>query len=328
MKRCYTRTLIPVSIIISLLIFILSFSGCNFTGEKKYTIGIVNLTSQLDNIIAGFKAGMADRGYINKRNITYIYNGALSNRAYLDEEIKGMISRGVDLILTATSPAALAAKEHTKGTNIPVVFAPVFLPVETGIVTSLTGHGTNMTGVWVGGSTAKALEYLLAVSPNVKKVFAPFNANNAGARQSLAALKIGADKLSVQIIAVEVHSPDELKKSLNNISSDVDAIWLLNSPFLVSNIASYMEAAIQHKLPLASGASQYESGVLISYGQKHFRTGQQASNLADKILRGTAPSDLMIEQCDFILGINMQTARAIGMDIPNNILNQADHIVR
>ncbi len=108
----------------------------------------------------------------------------------------------------------------------------------------------------------------------------------------------------------------------------IDAIWLLNSPTLVSNVASYSKAAIQNKLPLASGTSQYESGVLISYGQQHFKTGEQASHLAHKILRGVAPSDLMIEQCNFILGINLQTAQAIGIEIPVNILNQSDFLIR
>ncbi len=301
--------------------------GCNQSNQgQNYTVGIVSLTPKHDQIIKGFKAGMETFGYNEGENIAYIYEGPLKDKARLKPAVKTLIKSKVDLIYTATTPATKAAQAAYLE-NIPVVFAPVFDPVQAGIVSSLSNHGKNLTGVQVGGSTGKALEYLYAIAPNIINVLVPSD-NITPSRQSLSNLRKAADKLGIKLIVAPVKSVKELQEVFAGIDSTLDAIWLLNSPFLVSNVRLYKEAAIRSNIPLASGASQHKAGVMVSYGQKHFKTGEQASRLAHKILQGMPPANLPIETCDFFLGINLQTAQAIGITVSENILKQADYIIR
>ncbi|MBI5409633.1 MAG: hypothetical protein HZA14_09740 [Nitrospirae bacterium] len=109
---------------------------------------------------------------------------------------------------------------------------------------------------------------------------------------------------------------------------DADAIFILNSPFIISNIDLILKSAIKHGLPTASGAGQYKNGVLITYGQDHFNSGKMASRLAHAVLQGASPGDMPVETTEFFLGINLQTAGAIGLEIPDNVLQQADFIIR
>ena len=115
---------------------------------------------------------------------------------------------------------------------------------------------------------------------------------------------------------------------LDNLPGDIDALWLLNSHFLVKHTELYVEAAIKHRLPLGSGTSQVDDGVMVSYGQNAFRTGELAAGLAHKVLQGRSPSELPVEVTDFFLGINLKTAASIGIDISEDILHVADTIIR
>ncbi|MEN8264274.1 MAG: ABC transporter substrate-binding protein, partial [Nitrospirota bacterium] len=315
-KNKITQLLIVVAL--SAFIMISNY-GCEPSPGKTYVVGIVNLNPKLDRVIEGFKSGMTHHGYIEDENISYIYRGPLKSKSELEPALQELLTRKVDFIYTVTTPATLKAKKITEGTGIPVVFAPVFFPVKSGVVKSLTDHGSNITGIQVGGSTAKALEYLLTVDSGIKKILVPFNANNKAAIQSLEGLRKGADKLGVNIVIANIQNENELKLNLESVPEDIDAIWLLNSHFLVSRIKVFMDSAIRHKIPVASGASQYKSGVVISYGQDHFRTGKRAGRLAHRILQGTAPADLPVEITEFFLGINLKTAGKLGIEIPDNI---------
>ena len=127
--------------------------GCNHEplNGSTYTVGIVNLNEELDDVFLGFKKYLAEKGYEEGKNITYLYYGSRKDRADLETDLQGMIAQKVDLILSITTPATKKAKQMTSGTNIPVVFAPVFDPVESGIVQSLVRPGGNITGIKVGG---------------------------------------------------------------------------------------------------------------------------------------------------------------------------------
>lgn len=319
---------IPLSLIfpaISLILLFVISSGCK--KEKLFTVGIVNVNPGLEAVVDGFKSGMAAKyGYVEGKNITYVYKGAL-NVDLIDTELKDLKTRRVDLILALTTHVAVKAKKAVEGTKIPVVFAPVLFPVRAGLVKSLKHPDGNLTGIQVGGSTDKALEFLKSAVPGTKNIFVPYYADE-GADYSLSDLKEAAGKLGVKLIIKEVRNINDLKAAMEFIPGEADSIWLLNSSFLVSNIDLFVTTAIKRKLPLSSVTSQYRAGVMISYGQVPFRTGEQASRLAHSILRGTSPADLPVEITDFSLGINLKTAQAAGIEIPNDILQQANFIIR
>lgn len=318
----YRKTLFIAFFFISL---ILTAACCKKT--KTYTIGIVNVNPGLESVIEGFKSGLNESLRKEGRQVNYIYNGTL-NMDQADAVLKTLVEKKVDLILAVSTPAAVKAKSAVQGTKIPVVFAPVFSPVEAGLVKTLIQPGGNITGIQSGGSTAKALEWHKKIVPGAKRLFVPCKCGDSGLIQSLADLREAAQKLKVELLVSEVDSAEELQAALDNIPRDADSIWLANSYFLVSHINLIVNAALKRKLPLSSSTSQYRAGVMVSYAQDSLMTGRQASRLAYKILEGAHPSSLPVEMPEFFLGINLRTARAVGVSISDDILMQADGIVR
>jgi len=294
---------------------------------KVYTVGVVNINPGLESVIDGFKAGMTEAGFKEGKDIVYLYKGVLNiNR--VDAALQELAGRHVDLVLAVTTPVAQKAARAVNGTKIPVVFAPVFFPLESGLVKSLTHPGGNLTGVQVGGSTEKALELHKAIASGTRRILVPFVPADKSAGQCLTDLEKAAKKLGIDLDVVEVRTLENLRSVLADIPDNDDAVWLLNSHFLVSHTNIFVEAAIRHKLPLSSGTSQYNSGVMLSYGQDPFLTGRQASRIGRAILNGTAPGDIPVETSDFFLGVNLRTAHAVGVEIPSEILQQASYIVR
>lgn len=327
MKKIYTAAdrISAIFIMVISVLIIFALTGCE--KSKVVKIGIVNINYGLEPVIAGFKSGMKKYGYIEGENIIYIDKSSIQFDQ-MDAVLKELVNRKVDLLFVVTTPVAKKAKEIVKGTSIPVVFAPVLYPVRSGLIESLIHPGGNLTGIQAGGSTEKALELHKTAVPGSKRIFVPWKQGDEVAEQSLTELKEAAANLGVELVLYEGKTMDELKAALDNIPDRVDSIWLLNSAFLVSNVDLLVKSAIKHKLPLSSGTSQYNNGVMLSYGQKHFKTGEQAARLAHRILGGIPPSDLPVETADFYLGINLRTERAIGLKIPDDVLLQADDIVR
>lgn len=297
--------------------------------KKKQIIGIINTNPQLIKVIEGFKSGLSKFGYTEGENTEYIQKLTPPDQGHIDAAVREILSRKPDLLFACTGPVVRRAKMLTKENRVPIVFAPVFYPVKSGLVDSLSKPGANITGIQVGGSSAKALEWLLTVSPRVKRLYVPFDTTkDVAAKYSLEDLKEGADKLGIELVVSKVSTSEELVAALNPIPRNVDAVWLLNSPLLVSNVHEYVKAAHKRRLPSASSASQSREGILITYGQDSLRTGEQASFLAHKILKGTPPANLPVETSDFFLGINLHTAKAIGLEIPGTIIQQADFLYR
>jgi putative ABC transport system substrate-binding protein len=320
------KTMTKISV--ALLSVVALLAACAKPQPKTFTIGIVNFSPALDVVFDGFKAGMAKAGYVEGENVTYIYEGAVANIADLDPAIQNLLAADVDLIFSLATPATLEAKRAVEGTDIPVVFAPVNDPVASRVMESLTQPGGNLTGIRVGGGIAKGLDWLLAIVPGTTRLFVPHNPEDSGSVQGLAELSEAAATLDIELVISELRTPEEFDAAMNAIPEDVQAIFMLPAGFFSARATQFTEAAITHNLPAISVAPLCKAGVLMSYGLDYYRVGEQASRLAAQILRGTAPGDLPVETCDFFLGINLQTAQAIGLDIPDDILQQADEIIR
>jgi putative ABC transport system substrate-binding protein len=317
-------TFLACSLLLSVSLLIL-FPGCK--KEKVFTIGFVDPNPGEKEGARGFLSNMPKFGYIEGENLNYIKNEGKDEKD-IEAALKDMVAKRVDLIFTITTPAARMAKKITEGTNIPVVFV-AYDPVESGLVKSLINPGGNLTGVQLRGSVPKALEWLLAVAPGVKNIFVPVKFDTSAARMSMEDLKKNAVKSGLKLTVSEIATVEELRASLSSMPKDIDAVFIIHSILIGSNIETIIDTATKRKIPLvSSGHEHYKKGAVISYGDVDDRTGLQAARLANNILRGTSPADLPVEIADFSLGINLKAARSIGIEVSNDILLQTEYIVR
>ena len=312
------------------LISSLTLGACTGTSEKKmYTIGVANLAPAFEPILEGFKAGMEAEGYIEGENVTYLYDGPAANPDALVEVLENLKSENVDLVLTFGTTATLKAKQVLEGTDIPVIFGPVTDPVSSGIVTDLQKPGGNLTGIRTGNPTPKRLEWLMTIAPNTKRIFVFNNPKDNSSVQALAALTETAPLFNVELVVRDASTPEEIDAGLSAIPEDVDAIFIPASAFFEAQMDKFVNAANEHKLPLAAPATaNVWSGALTSFGHDNIPLGKQASRLAVQILQGVKSADLPIETADLFMSINLPTAGIIGLNISDEIIRQADIVVR
>ena len=310
-----------------LCLLFMTFSGCK-AREKIFTIGVVTEVSILSSTFEGFKTGMAELAYIEGKNVKYIYNGILKNdQRVVDAELKRLLSLDVDMLLTLGNNASLRAKEAVKGTDIPVLVSACVRPIESGLVESMSRPGDNITGVVVADSTAKALEWLKLITPGLKKVYLPYNPDDAVSIVSLIGLDDVASQLGIEFACQKVQSVEETVAAIKKLPKDVDAIFRIPSPTLDPRNSELSRAAIEKGLPMGARVS-LDKDVLITFGADLYEIGRQTARLAHHIRAGVRPSDLPIEISEASLTINLKTAEKIGLEIPDNILLHAKTVIR
>ncbi|HIJ90977.1 MAG: ABC transporter substrate-binding protein [Desulfobulbaceae bacterium] len=316
--------------IVSLSLFlILSSTGCEFSSPKLkiYTVGIVSIDDNFNPFVENFKTGMAKAGYVEGKTIHYLYDGPIK-KEQLADRLVFLKNQHLDLLFTLSTPVSQKAKEVFADTKVPILFCPVYDPVTSGLVDSLTNPGGNITGVMVGGSLGKALGYLLDVLPGLKTIFVPFPQKDSSARANVGDLKTAAAKYGIRIVPGQIDNRQDLASLMENIPADADAVWLPNSPLIVSNASMIIQAAMKRGLPVSSTTSKAQDGALLSYGVAPQKIGIQLSALADKLLKGVPASQLPVERAEYILAVNLQTAQRLGINVQESLLKQADIIIR
>jgi putative ABC transport system substrate-binding protein len=240
-----------------------------------------------------------------------------------------MVRNNVDLIFVSSSLLVKVAKTVTANSKTPVVVAPVSSAITAGIARSSRYPGQNITGVQMGGTMAKALQWHTRVLPAVKKILVPYNQSDLIATGSLEDLEKAAEELGITLVTRRVESPEELRAAFAQIPPGTGAIWLLPSNFLDSNHQLFMEASKTHKLPVSSSTAVFSGmNLFLSYGPDLEKMGKQASRLVGMVLNGKNPGDIPIEPAEFFLKINLRVAGELGIDVPEEILKQADEIIR
>jgi len=287
------------------------------SGQKKWVVGIVSPKPAASAEIQGFIAGLGEHGYVDGKNTEFHVHSAKEGQ---EEALQQMVAQGVDLIFTISTPSARKAKSAIQATKIPGIFI-LYDPVEAGVVAGLTHPGGNQTGIQLRGSAAKLLELLLMVAPDIKQVYVPIKFDTKAAAFSLQALQEAADKLGVELLVRELERPEQF---VEPPPADADAVVLLHSIMVVSNADKIVAQAIAHKLPTAS--VHHVKGAMIAYGADKYQVGRQASRLASMVLNGDSPADVPAEVADYVLTVNMATAKAVGVEFSDEFLKQADDI--
>jgi putative ABC transport system substrate-binding protein len=277
----------------------------------------------------GFKAGMAELGYVEGKNVVYVYDGPTETLEALKPAAESLKSRKLDLLVTAGNPPTETAKAVFAGTQVPIVFVPAVNPVEDGLVTSLQNPGGNVTGVVPPNTFGKALEWLLKVMPDARRIYVPHNPQDVSSVTSLQLLKEAAETLGLEIVVAEGSTPEELDAITTSFPENVDAVFVPRAGTITARVNNLAQAAIERHIPsvMANTGIYVDSGLMLAYGPGAFDMGKQAARLADQILKGGDPATLPVENAEVFLGINLQTAETIGVEIPDSILNQAKQIV-
>jgi putative tryptophan/tyrosine transport system substrate-binding protein len=323
--KCTRSMSVLWSIVALILISVLSGS-CNHK-EKVFTVGICLHTSVHLSIVEGFKAGMAAAGYIEGKNIKYIFTGPVKDdQNAFEAEIKKLLSQKVDLLLTTGSKISLTAKKLVEGKGIPVVFCGSFNSVQDGLAESIKHPGGNLTGIQFPHTHAKLMELLIQIKPGIKKIYMPYNPDDNIIFSNMPSIDEIASKLDLELVVQKIHSVEETIAAIGALSPDTYAIYRIPSPTLDLANEALNRAAIKRGLPMGSSLLLDDS-VLITLSADHFKMGQQAARLTDQIIRGAKPADLPVETSEINLIINLDTASKIGLHVPDGILAQANKII-
>lgn len=318
------------SMLIGVVLLALMLASCDDVKSKTYTVGVINAVPALDKTLAGFKKGMTELGYIEGEKIRYVYNGATTDMDKLSASAQALLAAKVDLILSITTPATLAAKQAADGIGLPVVFAVVTDPVGAAIVESMPHPGGHITGVAFGIQEARRLEWLVRLAPDIRQIYVPYNPKDKSPVLALKMARNAAAKLGVELITREVSDPETLNSAVRNIPAEADAVFLLPDSLMTTRLTDMVTTANKRNLPTsAANISNVKSDhILTSFGEDLYLSGKQAARLADQIFKGAGPADLPVEMAEFFLAVNLKVARTIGLTIPDEILRQADIIIR
>lgn len=320
---------LAVVILVLIIGLVLTACGGNTQAKETYTIGIVNILPVLDNLITSFQDGMAELGYVEGENVTYIHKEAIAPNE-LDQVLKEMVAADVDLIFSTTTVSTRAAQQATANTGIPIVFTPLIDPVAAGLVKSVKQPGGNSTGLIFGVPETRRLQWLVQVVPGAKHIYVPYNPENPASVAVVEAISKTAADLGVSLITHKVRNAEEVEAAIQNIPAEADAVFALAVDGLIS-ARSYdiVQAALALNLPTSSAnADSVYDGTVVGYGPSDSSSGKQTARLAGQILKGIKPADLPLETAEIFLAINLKTATDIGLEIPDEILRQADNIVR
>jgi putative ABC transport system substrate-binding protein len=281
--------------------------------------------------IEAFRQGLRALGYVEGKNIIIEWRFADANPDRLPGLGAELVRLPVEVIVTAGPASNRAAKQATS--TIPIVMGFDDDPVGSGYAASLGRPGGNVTGLSTLAPeiTGKQLELLREIVPKLSRLAVLGNATQPGNPQALREITIAADAVRVQLQYLELRTANEIEAAFGAASKEhAEGVLLLASPVLLAQRRQIAELAVKGRLPTISGRPEYvEDGGLVVYGANYTDLFRRAAVYVHKILKGTKPADLAIEQpTKFELVINLKTAKQIGLTIPPNVLARADRVIR
>jgi putative ABC transport system substrate-binding protein len=298
-------------------------------------IGLLFPTSLSDprtpRFLEAFRQGLRELGYAEGQNIAIESRFAEGKWDQLPSLAAELVRLKVDVIVTYTTPATQAAKQAT-GT-IPIVVAAVIDPVAAGLVASLAHPGGNITGLsqMVPELVGKQLEILKEVAPKISRVALLGNPANAGNTSQVRHAQNAARALGMRLQSLDARGPSEIESAFAAMTTErAGAVIILIDSTLIDHRTRIADLAARRRLPMVSGTIETaEAGGLIAYGPSVRDMFRRAAAYVDKILKGAKPADLPIEQpTKFDLVINLRTARALGLTIPQSVLLRAYQVIQ
>jgi putative tryptophan/tyrosine transport system substrate-binding protein len=268
------------------------------------------------------------RGQVEGRDITIEVRWGEERADKIASLAAELVALKPDVIITSASTATLALKKQTA--TIPIVFATISLPVERGIVASLSRPGGNVTGIMVHLLDGKLVELAREAFPRARRIAMLINEPDPAAGPALDLFLNAARRLKFYAKIVRVQRSEELGVALIEVvKAKPDALYIPNTSFMISNFAYIAERARDARIPVLAGRIEAtEGGALLSYGFDRLESFRKAAALADRILRGANPAEIPIELPERLqLTVNMRAAKAMGVSIPQSIVMRANTVI-
>jgi len=294
-------------------------------------IGVLLAGSWTEEMVQAFEQGLKDAGYVEGRDVVTVWRRANGNYGQLPQLATDLVQSKVDVIVVSDTFSARAAERATS--TIPIVMATAGDPVEAGLVSNLAHPGGNITGLtqMITELSAKRLQLLKQVVPRLNRVAVLWNPDNPYHLRVIEELKAPAQSLSMELSLVSARAREELNPAFSAASkAHAQALFAIGDGLFFSNRSTLINLAARARLPAVYGVRQYvEEGGLFSYGPDLRDLSRRSAGYVDKILKGAKPGDLPIEQpTKFELVVNLKTAKALAITVPESILLRADEVIR
>ncbi|MCB0032521.1 MAG: ABC transporter substrate-binding protein [Anaerolineales bacterium] len=322
--------------IVLLIVSSLLLTACGLGEPESFTVGVFNPFAfgppSESGTFQNFKDSLETSGFIEGENITFIHAELDGFGAEaMASAAQGLIDAEVDLIFCISTSACEAVQTATAENQIPIVFNAVTDPIDAGLVSDWTNPGGNITGVASAAkdiaNEGRRLQWLQQTAPNIKRVYVPYNPDDAVSVTRLAAVKMAATELNLELSLQEITTPESAAEAFANIPEDVDAIMLFSERIYTGEeLDDLLATAVERQLP--TSAISVGLGNLLLYAPDLNLMSAQVARLAAQILDGNDPATLPVEAPEFFLTINQTTADAIGLEIPEDVLQAADEIIR
>ena len=322
---------LTASVILVLALLASSLGARAQPAGKAYRIGYLETGAARPRPWEAFRERLRELGYVEGQTVAFETRAADGRLDRLPSLATELVRLKVDVIVTAGSPAARAAKDTT--TSVPIVMATGGDPVGLGLVTSLARPGANVTGLTTLSRelSGKRLEVLKETVPRVSRMGLLWHRTSDIDALTRRETEEAARTLGIPLSTQGVDGPDEFDRALGAIVADrAGAALVATSPMFLGHRRQLAELALRHRLPLMFAFREYaEAGGLMAYGPSYVELFQRAAGYVDKILRGAKPGDLPIEQpTTFELVLNLRTAKALGLTIPPAIRARADELIQ
>ena len=301
--------------------------------KKAFRIGVLAAPprSFFSTRFSAFLQGFREVGYVEGKNVTIEYRYAEGDLDRLPHLAAELVQLKVDVILTAGEAGAQAAKNATS--TIPIVFAVTEEAVASGLVSSLSRPGGNLTGLTVLAADlgGKRLELVKDSVPKVARVAFLWPSGGPRGNMPLTEMETAAKALGLKLQSLPVRGLDDFEPAFQAAKRDgAQALVTTPSPVMNTQLIRVLDFVAKNRLPAIYAAPEFvDAGGLMYYGPSYLELFRRAATYVDKILKGAKPADLPVEQpTKFELIINLKTAKQIGLTIPPNVLARADKVIK
>ena len=296
---------------------------------KLSTIGFLGAdASAFSPWTAAFVAHLRELGWIEGSTITIEYRWSQGRTERYAEIAAEFVRLKVDVIVTVGSAVPIVRQATA---TIPIVFAVGIDPVGSGLVASLAQPGGNVTGLSIQANelAGKRLEIARELVPRLHRLAIMFNVGNAQPVLEMGETQAAARMLGFEVVPLVIQRPEDIASAFQALKTRADALYVAVDQLIVANRTSIITSALGARLPTIFSTRDFvKAGALMSYGPSYTERFRHAADYVDKILRGTKPGDIPVDQpTKFELVINLKTAKALGITIPQSVLRRADEVI-